>query len=81
MEKAISAAEANRKFSEVLRGVKAGQSYIVTSHGRPVARIEPVDEEEQSRSKAREALLAHLASRPVRRRPIGRWTRDELYDD
>ncbi len=78
MEKPISAAEANRKFSELLRGVKAGHSYVVTSHGRPVARIEPV--EAQDRSKAKEALLAHLESRPVTK-PIGRWTRDELYED
>ena len=78
MEKAISAAEANRKFSELLRGVREGRSYVVTSHGRPVARIEPV--EAQDRSKAKQALLAHLETRPVRRRPIGRWDRDELYD-
>ena len=78
MEKSISAAEANRKFSEVLRGVREGRSYIVTSHGRPVARIEPI--EEQSRSRAKAGLVAHLKSRPVRRQPIGRWTRDELYD-
>ena len=77
MEKAISAAEANRKFSEVLRGVRAGQSYVVTSHGRPVARIQPV--ESRNRSKAKAALLAHLKAQPVRN--IGRWTRDELYDD
>ena len=78
MEKSISAAEANRKFSELLRGVREGRSYVVTSHGRPVARIEPI--EEQSRSKAKAALLAHLETRPARRRPIGRWKRDELYD-
>jgi prevent-host-death family protein len=78
MDKAISAAEANRRFSEVLRGVREGQSYIVTSHGRPVARIEPV--QKQSQSKAKDKLLAHLKSRPVSKKPIGRWTRDELYD-
>jgi prevent-host-death family protein len=77
VEKTISAADANRKFSEVLRGVREGQSYVVTSHGRPVARIEPV--EENSRVKAKEILLAHLESRPVRRSTIN-WTRDELYD-
>jgi len=77
MEKAISAAEANRKFSEVLRGVRAGQSYVVTSHGRPVARIQPVMEPKPSRAKA--ALLARIAKQPVQN--IGRWTRDELYDD
>jgi prevent-host-death family protein len=77
MEKAISAAEANRKFSALLRGVREGHSYVVTSHGRPVARIEPI--QERSRSKAKEKLLAHLKAQPVQN--IGRWTRDELYDD
>jgi prevent-host-death family protein len=77
MEKAISAADANRNFSRLLREVKEGQSYVVTSHGRPVARIAPV--EEKSRSKAKAALLAHLKSQPVQN--VGRWTREELYDD
>jgi hypothetical protein len=31
-------------------------------------------------SKAKAALLSHLEARPVRRRPIGRWKRDDLYD-
>ena len=78
MQKVISAAEARRKFSELLRSVKTGQSYVVTSHGRPVARIGPV--EEQSRSNAKAALLARLKAQPVLRQPIGRWKRDELYD-
>lgn len=78
MEKTISAADANRKFSQVLREVKEGRSYVVTSHGRPVARIAPVTEERNSKAKA--ALLSHLEVRPVRRRPVGRWKRDELYD-
>jgi prevent-host-death family protein len=78
MEKAISAADANRKFSKLLREVKEGRTYVVTSHGRPVARIAPITEERNSKAKA--ALLAHLESQPARRRPIGRWKRDELYD-
>ncbi len=77
MDKAISASEANRKFSEVLRGVREGKSYVVTSHGRPVARIEPV--EAQRRRKAKAALLARIAKQPVQN--IGPWTREELYDD
>lgn len=76
-ERAISAAEANRKFSQLLREVKEGRSYVITSHGRPVARIEPVKEKRDGRAKA--ALLAHLRAQPVQ--DIGRWTRDELYDD
>ena len=73
----VSAAEANRKFSELLRKVKSGESYVVTSHGRPVARIAPVEERDRGRAKA--ALLAHLKKLPVQN--IGRWTRDELYDN
>ncbi len=42
MEKAVSAADANRRFSELLRTVKKGRSVIVTSHGKPVAKITPV---------------------------------------
>ena len=41
MEEVVSAADANRKFSLILRGVRDGHSYVVTSHGRPVARIIP----------------------------------------
>jgi prevent-host-death family protein len=76
MEKAISAAEANRKFSQVLREVREGHSYVVTSHGKPVARIAPV--EELRSEKAKQRLLRHLRSQPVRN--IGKWTRDELYE-
>ena len=39
----MQAAEANRNFSRVLREVTEGRSYLVTSHGRPVARIVPAD--------------------------------------
>ncbi len=77
MQKSISAAEANRKFSELLRGVKAGQKYVVTSHGRPVARIEPIDKEDDA-DRALEALLKRLRSQKAI--DIGPWTRDELYD-
>ncbi|EQD47686.1 prevent-host-death family protein, partial [mine drainage metagenome] len=44
MEKAVSAADANRRFSQLLHDVRQGRSYIVTSHGRPVAKISPADE-------------------------------------
>lgn len=78
MEKSISAADAIRRFSQLLREVREGRSFVVTSHGRPVARIGPVTEDRMSKAKA--ALLARLEARPVQRRPIGRWKRDELYD-
>jgi prevent-host-death family protein len=76
MKKAISAAEANRRFSHLLREVREGHSFIVTSHGKPVAKITPHTKESAS-ERAREAFFRRLEAQPVRN--IGRWTRDELY--
>jgi len=77
MEKPISAADANREFSRLLQGVKKGNSYIVTSHGTPVAKIAPVASGSHLAEKARALLLARLESQPVLE--IGHWTRDEMY--
>jgi prevent-host-death family protein len=79
MDKIVSAADANRRFSELLRTVKKGGSVMITSHGRPVARIGPASEEEQAAAGARAALFARL--RKERSANAGRWTREELYDD
>ena len=79
MDKAISASDANRRFSELLRTVKKGGSVIITSHGHPVAKITPAVEDERAAAGARSALFARLrAQRAVN---VGRWTREELYDD
>ena len=79
MKKAISAAEANREFSAVLRGVRNGHSYVVTSHGRPVARIVPVTSGEEIGNAARVALFKRLKRAPAL--AIPKWTREELYED
>jgi prevent-host-death family protein len=78
MEKVISAADANRKFSQLLREVREGRSYVVTSHGRPVARIAPVKDNPGRMASARNSLLNRLRSERVVK--VGRWKRDELYD-
>jgi prevent-host-death family protein len=77
MEKTISAADANRKFSRLLREVQEGRRYVITSHGRPVARIEPMGKEHDA-DRAHDALLKRLRSQKAI--DIGPWTRDELYD-
>ena len=79
MEKAVSAADANRRFSQLLHGVRQGRSYIVTSHGHPIAKISPVAEPGSVAAGAREALLRRLRHHSVAK--VGRWTRDELYED
>ena len=78
MKKTISAADANRRFSELLRTVRKGKTVVVTSHGRPVARIVPMTEEDPTERGARVALFARLRSQSVV--DIGQWSRDELYE-
>jgi prevent-host-death family protein len=79
MEKPVSAAAANRTFSKLLRAVREGQSYIVTSHGEAVAKIIPAEKHGGEMRGARVALLRRLRAEPVVK--IGRWTRDELYEE
>jgi prevent-host-death family protein len=74
----ISAAEANRHFSQVLRQVARGETLIVTSRGKPMATIAPIACQ-AGRIVAKRQLLARLANQP----PAGdrSWTRAELYED
>lgn len=78
MAHVLSAAEANRTFSAVLRVVRAGKSVTVTSHGRPVARIVPVRTGDHVTNTARRTLFKRLKAARVS--DVGRWTRDELHE-
>ncbi len=79
MEESVSAADANRRFSLLLRGVRNGHSYVVTSHGKAVARLIPAGKHDDFATSARSALLSRLEKQPVIH--ARRWTRDELYED
>ncbi len=73
MDEAVPAAEANREFSRLLRAVRNGRSYVVTSHGKPVAKLVPVDVAVRDAAAARTALLKRLRQQ----KPCNiRWTRD-----
>lgn len=75
----VSASEANRSFSTLLRQVAQGQRFTVLSHGRPVATIAPAAESTASLGVSRRALLARLATQPASGEPRS-WQRDHLYD-
>ena len=79
MHKRVTAAEANRNFSAILRDISAGDSVVVTVHGRPVAQILPFDSDSETRNAARIELLARLAVQPALGMP--RFSRDDFYDD
>ena len=76
--KTVSAADANRHFSKLLREVGAGETVVVTSRGKPVAVIQPPTPE-ADRKAAWERQMARLRSQPAMGLP--RISRDELYDD
>ena len=79
MDEAVSAADANRSFSSLLRRVREGHSVVVTSHGKPVAKISPIGEEDHRTVQgAGPALLSRLRAASVV--DVGRWARDELYE-
>ena len=75
--KIVTAAEANRQFSAVLREVSAGTAVLVTSRGKPVATIEPARGHPAGSGAAKRRLLDHL--RGVRAAGKRAWNRDELY--
>ena len=77
--KSISAAEANRHFSALLREVSRGERITVTSRGKPATTISAADEvERHDRVAAKRTLLSRLRAAPA----FGAqgWSRDELYE-
>ena len=76
IEDAVSAADAHRRFSEILRKVRGGRSVTITSDGKPVARIVPISRRDATSDGAKAALLARLRAEPVV--TIGRGSREEL---
>ncbi len=82
MDETVSAAEASRSFSRLLRALGEGRSSIVTSDDRPVARIVPCEDEAAPREewrRNREALTARLRAQPASEPPPGqRWARAAL---
>lgn len=75
--KTVTAGDANRQFSSVLREVAQGEIFTVLSRGRPVATILPARAEDVQRQGAKRSLLERLRQQKV----LGArdWTRDELY--
>ena len=78
MDRYITATEANQRFSEMLREVGQGESYTVTSRGKPVARMVPAEEDEQLKKLNTEGFLEYFRNKP--HRVVGPWTREDAYD-
>ena len=77
--KTITAANANRGFSNLLREVSKGEEIMILSRGTPVAKIISV----KSTVLQKNAMKKHLLLRLKAQVATGsrNWTRNELYDD
>jgi len=81
MEKRVSAANASRRFSELLRGVRMGRGYLIISGSKAIAKLIPVETtHDRWREAARTELLARLKAQPASKSTKTRWRRDDLYE-
>ena len=78
MSKTVSVTETTRRFLQPLRSVRNGNSDVVTSHGKPVARMIPIQAGANATAEARRQLVARLRSESAS--GAGSWTRTELYE-
>ena len=77
----VTASEANRSFSRLLRAVARGERVEITSHGRKVAVLSPAElpgPTREQRLAALEKLKETWAAQD--HVTIGPWTREELYE-
>jgi prevent-host-death family protein len=81
MSKVIGLREANQAFSRSIREVEAGEEYVVTRKGRPVARIVPV-RQKRVLTPEQQAALARTRARMKKGWDIGAGPldRDALHE-
>ncbi|MBI9085450.1 MAG: type II toxin-antitoxin system prevent-host-death family antitoxin [Desulfobacterales bacterium] len=77
--KTVTAADANRQFSKLLRDVSQGAEKTILSRGTPVAKITSVRAVAGCRRNMKGLLLSRLKAQSVT--GSRNWTRDELYGD
>jgi len=75
--KTITAANANREFSNLLREVRKVEEITILSRGTPVAKIISVNSAAQQKNAMKNLLLFRLKAQGIN--GSRNWTRDELY--
>jgi prevent-host-death family protein len=83
MDKEVALREANQQFARYVRAVEAGQSFVITRRGRPVARLVPVEPGRRVLTPEQQAARARALERMRRGWDLGgyKFRRDELYED
>ncbi len=78
--KIVSARVANRRFSKLLAEVAGGAEFVITRHGKPVARLVRVGAPAMTRK--RKAAIKRMIETMARGVDLGgrRFTRDEMHE-
>ncbi|MBN9563559.1 MAG: type II toxin-antitoxin system prevent-host-death family antitoxin [Alphaproteobacteria bacterium] len=80
--KTISLRDANQGFAHYVREVEAGEEFVITRNGEPVARLVPVRPATRQLTPKQEAALARIRARMAEGWPLGgeKFDREALYD-
>ena len=79
MDEAIAEIDAGAQFTRLISDVRGGKSFVITSDGKPIARLVPVEHiDDAERQAFRDAYFRELQERPIIH--VGKWTRDELHE-
>ena len=81
MSKTITLRDANQGFSRCIREVEAGEEFVITRNGKPVARLLPIGGK-RVLTPEQEAALDRTIKRMEKGWQLGgeRINQDELYD-
>lgn len=76
----VALSEAKDHFSEIMAAAENGEEFVVTRHGRPVAKIAPFTDRETVQMRAREATARLRDLRERLRREGKTSTIEEMID-
>jgi prevent-host-death family protein len=81
MSKTIGLREANQSFARCIREVEAGEEFVITRKGQPVARLVPVAKR-RALTPQQQAAAARLLARLEKGWPLnaGPLDRDSLHE-
>ncbi len=77
----VSAAQANREFSKLMKLVESGEEVVVTSRGKPKIKLVPagdIDDEAVRRQRAFDVMTRRLERQTAQNLP--RATREDMYE-
>ena len=83
MDKEVALRDANQQFARYVRAVEAGESFVITRRGKPVARLVPVEPGKRVLTPEQQAARARALERMREGWDLGgyKFNRDELYED